>query len=694
MALSNTASSTPPNSTAEYYPHLDGIRAFAVIPVFLYHLNAVMCPGGFAGVDVFFVLSGYLITGGIIRDLSKGTFTIGNFYFRRIRRIIPAYTFVIFCVLLAGIMIFYSHPLCALSDSAAASSLFLSNIYFWILGGDYFASKTLPQPLLHLWSLGVEEQFYLAIPLVCAAIWRPSKQYLLLTLLGLATASLFASVTFVLSGRSHDAFFLPHLRAWELLSGSLLALLPKVCGELKSPRRSIWAICGIAAILIGYYTITSKSPFPGTAAIPFVAGTLLLIRHRDTGPLSFILKAATVRLVGRISYSLYLWHWPIIVFWKYCVYDQLLLFDYLGIITLTFTMSFLSWRFIETPVRRSSRFTKRSSYLLAVGSCTAVLAIGSLCSYYKGWPSILHPEANRLAGNLDPISTLEGKLKGAISRVSRSELGATVETFDKIRRERERELFNWGGPADSEIGLNGKPEILLLGDSYAGALQFGLDSALRDAGISGHVISKGATPMFDLRQPEAKSAFELMMAAPTIKIIVLCQNWSGYTMGHGGYFRNTHDVMESLTNFAAMVKGNNKQLLILESIPTHEYALNEIKARMEIVTPRNFKPEWVSLRQPAGKYSIKQGAINAMLRQVASTTGATSIPIQDALFESDGHRYFINTRKGLSPLYKDRGHFSPVGSNFVAAWLFGNHLSVPLANIRTPLELDLDHDPR
>ena len=212
----------------EYYPHIDGIRALAVLPVVLFHILAVLCPGGFAGVDVFFVISGYLITGGILRDLAKDRFTIRNFYYRRIRRIMPAYFAMIIGVFVTGCALYYATPLIYLSNAVTAGTLFLANIHFWKMGGDYFAPQLHSQALLHLWSLSVEEQFYLFIPLLCAIIWKLRRRMIAPVLALLTILSLAGAIYAVMTGKQNAAFYFLHFRAWELLAGSMLAMMPAI----------------------------------------------------------------------------------------------------------------------------------------------------------------------------------------------------------------------------------------------------------------------------------------------------------------------------------------------------------------------------------------------------------------------------------------------------------------------------------
>lgn len=356
-----------------YYPHIDGIRAFAVLPVMLFHILASLCPGGFAGVDVFFVISGYLITGGILRDLKKGRFTISGFYHRRIRRILPAYFALITGVFTAGCVLYYALPLMGLGDTAIAGTLFSANLFFYAFGGTYFAADLHGNALLHLWSLSVEEQFYLFIPLLCAIIWKFRRRLVAPMLAVLAIISLTSAIYVVaVSGATNSApFYLLHFRAWELLAGSLLAMLPPLLrpgatgADRPISRSSALSVLGLLLVIAPYAMLSSATPFPGAAALPSVIGAALLIRFGERGWVGRLLASRPLVAIGKISYSLYLWHWPVTVFWRYVTYGQLYAWDYIGMFVLSLLLGWLSWRFVEQPVRTSPAWTPRRTFAFA-----------------------------------------------------------------------------------------------------------------------------------------------------------------------------------------------------------------------------------------------------------------------------------------------------------------------------------------
>lgn len=381
-----------------YFPHIDGIRALAVLPVVFFHILARLCPGGFAGVDVFFVISGYLIVGGILRDLDNGRFTLSGFYYRRIRRIMPAYFVMIAIVFCAGSIIYYSWPLRDLGEASLMGSLFSANLYFWKISGDYFSSGVQTNPLLHLWSLSVEEQFYMVIPLLCMVVWGIRKQLVAPVMASLAVISLIGAILAVRSGSQNNAFYLLHLRGWELLIGALLTMMRPLSQDTPrvgdSRKHNLWCLSGLLLVALPYAMLSSTAPFPGITAIPSVIGTAILIRYGQTGFVHKLLSWGPVVGVGKISYSLYLWHWPVTVFWKYITYDQLYVWDYAGMLAVSLGLAYLSWRYVETPVRVSPIWTKPRTFTYATVSIISLVVMGTACVVNKGWPTILHTRAN------------------------------------------------------------------------------------------------------------------------------------------------------------------------------------------------------------------------------------------------------------------------------------------------------------
>ena len=642
----------------DYYPHIDGIRAIAVLPVLLFHILAALCPGGFAGVDVFFVISGYLITGGILRDLKNDRFTIRNFYYRRIRRIMPAYFAMIVGVFVTGCALYYATPLVYLGDSVAVSTLFLANVHFWALGLDYFTPDLHSQVLLHLWSLSVEEQFYLLIPLLCAVLWK-IRRYLVAPVLTLiAILSLISAIHAVMIGNQNDAFFLLHFRAWELLSGSLLAIIPTVTHKVPDATfrakkwQSLFAITGLLMVVVTYAFVTSSTPFPGAVALWPVIGTVLLIHYGRSDPVGRLLSWRPFVAVGKISYSLYLWHWPVTVFWRYATYNQLRVYDYLGMFFLSLALGYLSWKFVELPVRTSPAWTMRRSFTFASAGIICLITLGTACTYFKGWPTVLHPRANAWAGSPNPF--FEGRVQNVIRR---------AVTSHQSSRKRKALALLWGwSNGGCNIGAPGNPELFLIGDSHAGTLRYGLDAVLRDRNIACYSINWSSAPLFNMKFHLSQLVLRELDTLPQVSTVILAERWFLYCDSSKYKPENIEAVYTQLEEFSTYVISKGKRLLIVGDVPNHKWALADIAARTNIIAPRKMEPEWLSLQQTEEEYSRMQGYIDTRLEEICKKTGAVFVPLHLALKKNSCYIYFDPKNEKPFPLYTDANHLSSEGS--------------------------------
>ena len=368
---------------SKYLPHIDGIRCLAILAVFLNHLSPAACPGGFIGVDIFFVVSGYLICGGIIDRLDRGTFTFSDFFYRRIRRILPNYFAVTAVTLLVGVALYHCGRLATLGETALSGSLFSTNMYLWICLG-YFTPTAEQNPLRHLWSLGVEEQFYLTIPFLIWVIWklRPgSGTSVMVAFWGLAAISFTLCQGFGQVGLSNTAFYLFPLRAWELLLGALICRLRPA--EPGRAQRLV-PLLALATILVSLWSIHYKpgggtsvelrvagaslgsAPFPSWVLLPSLLATTALLRYGALGVAGSILQNRWPVFIGKLSFSLYLWHWPVIVFGRYITYwDWIQSPWWFNVVSgaVSFALAYGAWRWIEQPFR-SDRFKPRMGIYL------------------------------------------------------------------------------------------------------------------------------------------------------------------------------------------------------------------------------------------------------------------------------------------------------------------------------------------
>ena len=425
----------------QYRREIDGLRAVAVLPVILFHAGFSLFSGGYVGVDVFFVISGYLITTIIIAENQTGNFSIVNFYERRARRILPALAIVIIACIPFAWLWMTAEQLAAFARSMVAVSVFGSNILFWQETG-YFATSAEMKPLLHTWSLAVEEQYYVLFPPIVALFWKYARRLLvpMLLLTGIASLALaqWASTHYPSAG-----FYLLPTRLWELLIGSLLAF--HALRDNASPTRlarEVGGLLGLGLIIYAIFLFDRNTPFPSFYTLVPTVGTALIIYYVREGSLVYRLLSNRAFVgIGLISYSAYLWHQPLFAFARIrsIHHPSEALMATLGILTLV--LAYLSWRFIESPFRNKQRFDRKAIFSYALASSLAFIGIGIAGSAGEGFPA----------------------------RVSAS--GATYAELDLKRRLHVN--FGLSGACDGQVRkddacrTHAAPEILVWGDSYA-----------------------------------------------------------------------------------------------------------------------------------------------------------------------------------------------------------------------------------
>ena len=395
-----------PMAKPAYRADIDGLRALAVLPVVLYHAGVPGFSGGYVGVDIFFVISGFLITGIIAREVDEGRFSIWHFYERRARRILPALFVLVAAVLVVASFIFLPGDFEGVPRSALAALGFVANIWFFSQSG-YFQGAAETMPLLHTWSLGVEEQFYIVFPLALilvakfASSWRTGMVWVL------------AAASFILALATADngdgfAFYLLPARAWELLAGSLLALGAVRAAEGRALREVLsWA--GIGMIAYAVFAYDKATIFPGFAAVPPVLGAALLIHCAPGTSAGRVLSWRPAVWIGLLSYSLYLWHWPLIVFAEYWQDGPLDYAQSAAVIAASVLVAWISLRWAETPVRDRTRYS-RSAIFKASGFGMAVLGAACLVMIsLGGWTSRFAPEVQKYTAAANDVSPLRAE---------------------------------------------------------------------------------------------------------------------------------------------------------------------------------------------------------------------------------------------------------------------------------------------
>jgi peptidoglycan/LPS O-acetylase OafA/YrhL len=373
----------------KYRPEIDGLRAIAILPVLFYHAGLPAFSGGYVGVDIFFVISGYLITSIVAKDIALGRFSFAAFYERRIRRIFPALFFVLFVCAAAAAVFFPPRDFRDFGESLVAMTFFVSNLFFWRTASPtgYFDDTSQSQVLLHTWTLSVEEQFYIFLPIGLALVNRWAKQHLKVCLLTAVIAS-FSLSLWAIEHKPIAAFYLLPPRAWELLIGSLLAVgvLPAIGNRIL---RDAAGFAGLGLIAYAVFAFTKDSQFPGFRALAPCVGAWLIIYASQPGAswVKAILGVRPLAFIGVISYSLYLWHWPIIVFVKYFWVSSLTGTQTVQVIVLSLVMASVSFEFIESPFRRPNSVWTRWQ-ILRFGSLASLgcAVLGLAITLSQGFP--------------------------------------------------------------------------------------------------------------------------------------------------------------------------------------------------------------------------------------------------------------------------------------------------------------------
>lgn len=395
----------------KYRSEIDGLRAVAVVPVIFFHAGFEQFGGGYVGVDVFFVISGFLITGIILADLDAGKFSLANFYDRRIRRILPAMFLVMLVCLPFAWLWILPRDMAEFSRSLAAVSVFSSNILFWRETG-YFDTAAELKPLLHTWSLAVEEQFYVLFPIFLLVTWRFCKRWVVPLLATMAIASLAVAHWGAFNYPAATYFLLP-TRGWELAIGSLLAFYfwKRPMAERNPAVDQVLSVVGVALIAYSVFAFSGATPFPSVYALVPTLGTALLILfawpHTVVGT---ILGGRLLVGIGLISYSAYLWHQPLFAFARHRSLTEPSTAMLLGLSGATFLLAYLSWKLVEQPFRKRGLIDRSRIFMFALIGCVLFLVIGLAGHFTGGFIGIRYSkpltenQMSFLTEHLEPLS--------------------------------------------------------------------------------------------------------------------------------------------------------------------------------------------------------------------------------------------------------------------------------------------------
>jgi peptidoglycan/LPS O-acetylase OafA/YrhL len=669
-----------------YRADIDGLRAVAVGAVLLYHAEVPGLGGGYVGVDVFFVISGYLITLIIAGDLAQDQFSIREFYERRIRRIFPAFFAMLGVVLALGALVFDPRELATLGLGAVAATAFASNVLFWRQSG-YFAPAAETNPLLHTWSLAVEEQFYLLFPMIMIIMFRLCRRRVSHWLVGACVLSFALSIYGVARHPSATFFLLP-TRAWELLVGSLLAIHVSAHSAPIMIRRTIpqfgatlVALTGALLILAAVLGFTDRTPFPGLAALVPVAGAAAVIWSGSTGQATLLQRLLSTRplvVVGKASYSVYLWHWPVVAFWKYLSFTPLSVTDAVVIIAISLVLGFLSLHWIERPFRGHSGRSVVPGVTLGLGATAMMIAVGTggLLWVTSGVPA---------------RPWIDGTHTQAVTE-------ATDDSAWRKWGDWEFNVQSIGVNPSTEpsiVGMIGTtPTFALLGDSHARALIPAIDVEARRAGVSSYIITRhSAPPLLGVgieRVPLGDDGFDeasfyervtdFLSRRPTVKTVFLAARWPAYVRDH--YTERGEDQLD-VRLFDADAQGDQEQsrsLLLERGLNRMISRLRALGCRVVIVgcvpeigidVPRAFSlagrlPWLVDLRTvtPSRReVAIRQAEVSQVLSDAVRQDGVYFVDPASGMWDAQDRVVILHHGRLL---YRDDDHLSDFGAIHVA----------------------------
>jgi peptidoglycan/LPS O-acetylase OafA/YrhL len=656
--------STPshPRPKHFYRPDVDGLRALAVLPVILFHAG-FSCPGGFIGVDVFFVISGYLITQIIERELKARRFSVFVFYQRRIRRIFPALFVMLGASTLVGYLYLPPLELKSFGASLVASSAFSSNILFYQLSG-YFAPNSEYTPLLHTWTLSLEEQFYVCWPLILALLSIPViSKWEVATVLVVLVGSFLLSAHWV-GGSPNMAFYLLPSRAWELALGALLSFpqISKVLVRLPRVLASVASVAGLALLGIAVAAYSRGTPFPGFAALLPCVGAALVIASGEGGTSigGRFLSARVWVWTGKISYSLYLWHWPILLFGHLLANRKLDVFERSGLIVLVFIVAWLSWRFVESPFRDAQliRFKTRSWVIGGLATSAVFVAIGGFLFLRDGLPT-RGPLVANFGKEVKLFQESPCLARGAaLPRAEDCLLGATSPSSHY--------------------------QAILWGDSHAAHLAPAFGEIGKRLSLTTREITKagcapipgvGFLPVDEMRAecPAFNdAALSAVLTAKQVRVVVLAAWWDAFASGSLLLTRDGQRLsigdsrrlfVSSLRKLLTDLVDDGRQVILVGQVPLPPPEL------VVCVTRARFRglDEDKCANDQSEERAQTEHLVNQLLQEVV-------LGLESSVQILYPHDYLCGSRRcivqtGGQLLYMNESHLSPDGARFLASGL-------------------------
>lgn len=632
------------------------MRAIAVLPVVFFHIDIKGFSGGYLGVDIFFVISGYLITSIIDKEIVNGNFSIVNFYERRIRRIIPALVFVSGITTVACGLVFDPNAFANFGVSLVASTFFSSNIYFWTEAG-YFSAPSLEKPLLHTWSLSIEEQFYIFFPILLIAINAFFKIWKSLILISLCVVS-FLLCIYGDYNHPDATFYLLPTRAWELLCGALLAI--KLFPQLKSYKLcNFISLLGMLLIMVGVFLLgTFKSTYVYYGIFPVLGSMLIILSsiHVKTH-VGRLLSAPILVRIGLISYSLYLWHWPIDVLAKYLWLRPISDLEKGFLVLISFVLAYLTWKYIEQPFREKGRLlvSRKALFGVTVFSFLVTSSVGALIYYQDG---------------------IAWRNENGRDILEQAEWNWHIHGKNPLYGELEL-LPGFTEPAKCGISYL-DPEFAIWGDSHAMSWLPGLDKSAKLQGKAVAVFTHSSYPPIlgyeqfrsDFNTNDlTKDVLNYLSDNPSIKTVILAAAWFDYfhlykltgDMDGGATFNMAKD---GLYNVVEELEKLGCEIIILEDIPWLEDTSYTVRSfYLHSLFPDLYEIEQLVPTPTRNDYHLANSKIHAVFQELNKEWFVEVMPVE-SFFYGSGDSFLISI-DGI-PTYRDSSHLSTFGSQYLS----------------------------
>lgn len=636
----------------QYRKEIDGVRALAVLSVIFFHAGLPWFDGGYVGVDIFFVISGYLITSILKEDIQAGRFSLVDFYERRARRILPALFFVMLACLPAAWFILMPADWTEFAQSVAHVPAFVSNVLFSKQSG-YFDVDAELKPLLHTWSLAVEEQYYLFFPLILLLSWKSGKRGVLMILAIIAISSLMYA-QHKLQTRPSSAFFLLPSRLWELLVGSMLAFAApdQSSAHRYLLRQQVGSMVGL--FLMGYaiFAYDHMTPFPGLhALVPTLGAALVLHFSCERTIVGKVLSNKALVSIGLISYSAYLWHQPILSLHRHWTLSDPALATRLSLICLTLLLAYITWRYVETPFRRKDHFSRKAVFSLAGAGSVLLVVLGLSGQRLENHSPRLTPEQTAFLNHFDnsspdwPYFTNQGVLQAFRTQCDFYDL-------TKYRQGAETRVpVPSLAPECFERSANAQRVLVLWGDSHAQQLYPGLRRALPSNWQILQITSSGCAPAFQARSdPSDYCKHANWFALDTIKrtqpdVVLLGQN-----------LQHQASRMEGL----ARAIGQVSQARIIHTGPTPHWVADLPKIVVRHMWPQTPRYSHIGLDRKLRMHDTQLKAT------FASRPILRYVSLMDYLCHAKGCLVYSGNdrKKGLTSW--DKGHLTPETSYLIA----------------------------